>query len=328
MANYYTGAGASFQVGKETTFATQATPTNAINFLNESISLSVERLTEDSLIVSKTARAMDVMGFSVAGDFSVILKPENIKQLLHLSLGVEDAPTLVPATTGAYSHIFKLIDGETSLPSFTAVIDRKVATPAYTGLKVSSLKLDAKAKDFIRGTISVKGSGKEEVGTLETLPAPTMKAYRFVNGSLTIDGVEFADVSSVGLTIDNTLEDGEQTLGSGYYNSEGQHSERVINLEIECYYNATSNTIRENKYKTDGASASIVLTLESPELIEVGQKHRFIVTLPNVVITEANPNISGKEKIALTLSGQALETTGAEAIEVNVIDGENATSFA
>ena len=324
---YARGSGSSFQIGLETEYGVKVEPTEQINFLNESITLDVIRESEESLLMAKTIRSKDVMGYSSGGDFSVILKPENIKPLLYLSLGKEEYPELKSGTTGVYKHSFTLTEPDETLPSFTAVIDRKFAVPAYTGLKVSSFSLEAQSADYIRSSLSLQGSGKEEEGEVVTLPIPTLKAFRFVNGSLTLDGVEFGEVSSVKLDINNQLDEGDFTLGSGYYRSEGQHNEREVSISIDCFYNAKSNTIRENKYKTDGATANIILTFESPEEIETGEKIRFEVILPNVVITEANPNVSGKEKIELTLEGMALEGIETEPITINVFDGDEEKAF-
>lgn len=327
MANYARGAGSVFQIGKETNFGELATPTNQINFLSEGISLEVERIQEESLLLSKTSRSMDVMSYNVSGDFAVILKPENIKQLFYLTMGVEGSPTLVDGSTAVYEHQFTLMEPDGSLPSFTAVIDRKISVPAYTGLKMQSMSLEASSKDYIRGTFNVQGSGKEEDGAVENLPIPVLKAYRFVNGVLTLDGTEFGDVSNVSIEVNNNLDEGVSTLGSGYYSSEGEHNEREITINIDCFYNAASNTIREQKYKEDGATANIELTFESPEEIEDGEKNRFTIQLPNVVITEANPNVGGKDKIEITLNGTALETETEEAITALVYDGDDEISF-
>jgi hypothetical protein len=325
--SYARGTDSSFQIGLESVYGTAVTPTNMVNFLSESLKLDIERVVEDSILSSRTARQMDVMKYSTSGDFSVIIKPENLKELLYLSLGAESAPALKNGTTGVYEHEFTLIDGSTSLPSFTAVVDRKVATPAYTGNKVSSLSLDAKPSDYIRATVNVKGRA-EEAGSLNgAITTPQKKSFRFVNGTLTIDGAEFADVTSVNISIDNALDDGVQTLGTGYYTSEMEHSERVINVDFECLYNSASDTIREDKYKVDGASANIFLTFETPEEIETGEKFTFTVALPNVVIQEAHPNISGKDRINLNLKGQALEPVGGEAITITIFDDDDAKSF-
>ncbi|AFG37630.1 phage tail tube protein [Spirochaeta africana] len=327
MANYARGAGSRLQVGKETTYGQAATPTVQMNFLSESLTQEIIRETEDSLVLAKTKRSMDVMSHNSSGDFNVILKPENLKQLLHLAMGVESSPAAKDGTDFTYEHQFTLIGAEGSLPSFTAVIDRKVAVPAYTGLKVSTLSMEASSGDYIRMTASLQGSGKEEAGSLENLDAPVLKAFRFVNGSLTIDGTEFAQVTAVNLNIDNQLDEGEQTLGSGYYRDEGEHNEREVSVSIDCFYNAAANTIREEKYKADGATAAISMTFETPEEIEPGEKYRFTVELPNVVITDASPNVAGREKIDLTIEGEALETDLEEAITVTVYDDDDNTAF-
>jgi len=325
--NYYNGTGSSLQIGKETIYGTGVTPTNQLAFLSESLKHTVNRITEDTLLAGKTVKSMDVMSYAVAGDIQVILKPENLKQLLYLAMGVEENPALLYGTTGVYEHEFTLIDADTSGPSFSVVVDRKAAIFRYPGCKISSLKLDAKAGDYIRATASVLGSGEEEAGTLASLPIPSKKAFRFVNGSLTIDTVEFAQVTSVSLTIDNQMTEGDQTLGSGYFREEAEHAERMVKINLDAYYNSASNTVRENKYKTDGATAAIVLTFESPEEIETDEKYQFTVELPNVVIDDATANVGGKDKIMIQLAGTALETSSVEAITVTVRDDEDEKSF-
>lgn len=326
MSNYSRGSGSQFQIGKETTWGTKVVPNRLLNFLSESLKLNVERIEEDSLLVQKTARKMDVMGYTVDGDVSVILKPENVKEILYLALGVEAAPALKATTTGVYEHEFTLTDHNASLPSFTAIIDRKASTPAYTGLKVSNLSIEAQSKNFIRATMGLKGKA-EEAGTLAVgLSVPTLSSFRFVNGSMTIDAVEFADVTSVNFTIDNKLDDGEYTLGSGIYASEMEHNERMVSISFDCFYNAAADDIREDKYKVDGATAAIVLTFETPDEIEVGEKYTIQIELPKVVITQANPMVSGKEKLAFNISGTALQGVS-EPVTITYFDGTNAKAF-
>jgi len=324
---YSRGAGSQLQIGKESTWGTAVTPTRLLNFLSEDLKLNINRIEEESLLVQKTARSMDVMGYTVDGSVSVILKPENMKEILFLTMGVEANPALKAATTGVYEHAFTLADHNATLPSFTAIIDRKAATPAYTGLKVASLSIEAKAQDYLRSTISVKGKA-ESAGSLAVgLTSPSLKSFRFVNGTMTIDAVEFAEVTSVDLSIDNALDDGEQTLGSGYYTSEMEHNERVVTINFEAFYNTASNTVREDKYKIDGASAAVVLTFETPDEIEAGEKYTLEITLPKVVITEANPGVSGKDKLKITFAGQALQGAS-EPITIVYYDDENTKAFA
>jgi hypothetical protein len=328
MAAYARGAGSQLQIGKESTYGTKATPNRLVNFLSESLRQNVEKIVEDSLMASKTVRSKDIVGKSVDGDFNVILKPENMKELFYLALGVESAPSLKAATSGVYEHEFTPAAHDGSLPSFTAVVDRKAATPAYTGLKIASLSMEANPKDFLRATISVKGKA-EESGSLQTgLDMPVLKSFRFVNGTMTIDGSAFDEVTSVNLSIDNALDDGEFTLGSGFYPSEMEHNDRAISIDWECFYNSDVEALRQAKLLTDGATASIVLTFETPEEIESGEKYTIKVELPSVSVDEAAPAVGGKDRIKVSVKGQALEAGGSEAITVTVYDGDNSQAFA
>jgi hypothetical protein len=318
-----TGQGSSLQIGQETAWGTKIAPTTAINFLNESLKLVVERKEEDTLVGGVTSRAQDIMKRSVEGDFGLIMKPGNTGLLFAMALGVEASP--VESPTGVYEHSFTPIHAgiSESLPSFSAIVDRHVAVKAYTGLKVGSLKLEAKAGDYLRATVSCKGKD-EEAGTKNaSLKIPSAKAYRFAGGSCTFDSIEFGDVTGVTVDYSNELDEGEQTLASGYNGTENEPQARKITISIETAYNSASETVREGKFKTE-ATVAVKLRFVSPDEIVIGTKHAIEIELPLVAITECSPAVSGKEKLKLSIAGTALESDTAEAIIITLIDDKNA----
>ena len=315
------GKGTSLQIGQESTWGVKATPTMAANYLSESFSFNPERVEEDTLLGGKTSRAQDIMKMSVdSSSFDVIAKPGNIGLLIGLAMGQEaDVET---TEDGAYKHVFTPISAGNgySLPSFTAIVDRIIAAKAYTGLKVESISFSCEAGDYMRITVTCSGKDEEEGTKVETLEVPTLKAFRFAGGSCSFDGVEFGDVKSVTVEYNNNLDDGEQTLGSGYYGTEKQPQTRDITVSLDSYYEATTETIREEKFKKE-ATASLSLKFISPETIgdtEVNYSMQF--DLPLLCVNECSPNVSDAGKIPLTIGGKALESATQEALTVTLID--------
>ena len=328
-----TGQGTSVQIGKETTWGTAVTPTAAINYTSEGFKLVVDRTEEDSLIGAATTRGMDIQKKSVQFDLSLLAKPENIGLLIGMALGSEASPVAVTGASGAYSHAFTPISAgvSSSLPKFTAVVDRHVAIKKYTGNKVDSMTINCQAGDYMR--IDFSGRGKDEdTGSLASLSIPDLKAFRFAGGSVTFDGVEFGDVTGVQFNYNNALDDGEQTTGSGYYGTENEPQKREITVSIDTFYNTASETVREGKYKTE-STVAVVLKFDSPSLAydadsddeeDDGDVHYSIeISMPLVVVTSCDPNVSGPEKLRLTNSGTATESTGTDAVTITLVDKKN-----
>lgn len=317
----YYGAGSTLQIGTESAWGTPATATKAWTFLSESLKLNKTRKEEDNLIAGKSARAIEVMGQSVVGDINLLLKPADCKELFWLAYGDEATPALVSGAT--YSHTFTMESVTTALPSFFAIIDRHAAIYQYNGLKINSLKLDAKAQDWVRATVGLKGKG-ETSDTLESgLAIDTAKAFKFSAGAITVNSTSIAVVKSVTYTLENNLDDGEYFLGSGISPSEPTHQMRKNTLSMEVEYGSAAETLKgylDTPYQ-------VVLTFTSATEIESGQAFRFTITMPNFLITEAAPSIGGRDKLAMTVSGEALETASVEAVTVVFYDGENKKAF-
>jgi hypothetical protein len=318
---YNNGAGAQMQIGKESTFGTPVSLTKTVNFLSESIKLGVNRKTEDTLLAAKSAGGQDIVSRKVAGDFSVLLKPEEAGILLAWALGLEASnPTLEVA--GSYIHTLTAQAAAAALPSYTMVVDRKAAVKQYAGLKVDTFKLDAKSGDYLRATIGVKGQD-EAAGTVNSgLTASSKRAFKFVNGTLTVDAVSFANIQSVSLAISNKLTELDPTLGTGLLMPEPVQGTREITINIDALYDSAAESFREAKYKA-GATAAIVMQFESPDLIVSGKTYRINVNLPNVDISQCDVNVGGRDVIRMGIQGMALQIGATEPITVQVFDGLN-----
>jgi len=317
------GRDSALQIGLESTWGTAVTPTAQVPFTSESLSYVPNYIEEDALVGAKTSGRMDVSGVKVEGDVSFIVKPgDYLGLLLGAALGEEATASQVDSST-AYEHVFTPVASGTSesLPHITITIDRKVAVKDMVSCKIGSLSLEASVNDYLRGTVTVMGYD-EESGSLESLTSPATKAFQFKDGAITVDGSNYADVTSVSLEYNNNLEDELYTLGSGDNMVEIEPQAREITATLETLYTSDTESTRENKFKT-GTTAAIVLTFTSSEDIESGYPYELKINMPLAYITEADPQVGGPDRITQSLSVKATEDSSNEAITVTLTDDKD-----
>ena len=319
---YNMGVGSQLAIGKESAWGTPVADTQLINFLSESLDSAVSKVEEESLLAAKAAAAYDLMGIRVAGDFSAILKPETAGMLLKAALGGTD--TVVQnsgGVTGQHQHTIIAQTASGTTPSYTLIVNRKQAIKRYAGCKVDTCKLAAKVGDYVRITLSVKGKD-ESTGTVTSTANPSKKAYKFIGGTLTMGGTA-VDVTGVDLEIANGLDDGVQVNTSGIYSSEPVHGKRKITLSVEMPYDTNAESIRNANLLTEAVLSTVVLHLESPEIIAVASKYRMDITLANVAIQEAKVNVGGVSLLTMSIKGEATAVGATEPITAVVYDGIN-----
>lgn len=317
------GAGAQLAIGKESSWGTAVPDTMLVNFTSESLAAAVTKTEEESLLAAKAAAAYDLLGIKVAGDISFILKPENAGFFVKAALGGTDVVVQNQGgVTGQHQHTIPAQSASGSIPSYTLIVNRKQAIKKYSGCKVDSLKLAAKAGDYVRVTVSVKGKD-ESTGTVTSTVPPSKKAYKFIGGTLSLGGTSM-DITGVDLDYQNGLDDGVQTSASGLYASEPVHSKRKISLNIEMPYDTNSEAIRNTNYLTETVLSTAVLHLESPEIIAVASKFRMDITLANVAILEAKVNVGGNGLLTISIKGEATAVGSTEPITAVIYDGTTA----
>lgn len=323
------GRDSKLQLGLESTWGTATTPTAEVPFTSESLTYEPNYIEEDALVGAKTSGRMDVSGVKVTGDISFLVKPgDYLGLLLAAAMGEEATASLVSGSSNAYEHVFTPIASGTgnSLPHLTLTIDRKVSVKDYVSCKVNSFSMEAGVNDYVRGTASIIGYD-EATGSLETLSAPTTKAFQFKDGAITVDGSNYADVTSVSLEYSNNLEDDLYTLGSGDYMKEIEPQAREITATLETLYTSATESTRENKFKT-GSTAALVLTFTSSEEIETGYPYELQVEMPLCYITEASPQVGGPDRITQSLNVRATEDSSNEAITVTLTDDSSSDYLA
>lgn len=320
----YTGTGASLQIGKESTWGTAVSGTNDINITSESLKLNLTKTVEDTLIARVAPSARLLMSAEAGGSVSGILKPEFAGRLLQLALGGTDTVAANSPVTGAYTHSIVACSASGTLPSFTAIVDRRVSVKKYSGCKIASFTLDAAAGDYVKYTLDIKAKD-ESAGTLATLPAFSLKSFKAVGASITLGGTS-VPAKSVKVTVNNSLQDTGQTYTTGLYKGEPLHGTREITVDVELNYETVVDTIDSTNYQTDTPLATVVLTLVSPSMVVGSTPYTVTVTLANVAVTGVERNVSGQTVIPAKISGQATSVSSTEPITVQVIDA-TATAY-
>lgn len=313
--SFVVGSGSSCQFGKEATFGTKATMTGLVNLTSESLKVNVEKGDEGSLLASKTAMSRDILGITVDGSVSFILRPEFAGLLFHAALGGADVVADAASVgEGFKTHTINLCDVNEDLPTLTITVDRKAATKAYTGCSISSLSLDCAAGDYVKGSFDIKGY-KEETGTLAELESYTLPSYRCTSATFKVHDESYC-ITSASFKVDNALVDAPKTYCSGVYSGQPQHGQRAVTIDFEIPYEAKIETLKDDYLLTeDNASVELVFTSRD-------EKYSVKITMPNVAISNVTTNVGGTGIINSSVSGIALSVGDVEPVTVVITDKE------
>jgi len=331
MANN-SGNDTKFQIGLESSeaYGTAAEGAVQLEMLSESLGETHNTVESDALVGAVTTPYFNIIGKKVEGDLSLEVHPDNIGTLLYAALGVEAAVTDVVEAGVAYTHTFTPVSGGTSLPSLTAIVDKKSDIFTYAGLKIDSLSLETDSSSLLTSSVSFIGQ-KEELSqsiavlsnsALNPFDFNTLQLYVGTAGSEAATLVEY--VTNFTFNYSNNLENDLFVADGTQYMSEIDYQKRDITLDFEALYNAESNTFREDYYKT-GDELSIKAVFTSPHAItdsaaDPTNKYQLIIDIHNFVITEAPNSIGGPERLRIPLSGRALEKGGDSAVTISVVD--------
>lgn len=313
---FLTGAGAKFAIGKESAWGTPVPDTMLINFSSESLAPEVSKTEEESVLAAMAAAGYDLQTLKVSGDVAFILKPENAGFIMKAALGGTDTLAVV---TGQQQHAIAPVAASGVLPSYTILVDRKQVIKRYSGAKVDTLKLEAKAGDYVRATLTLKAKDESVVASIATLVPPSLKAFKFVGATVTVGGTSL-EVTGITFDYANQLEEGPQTSGTGIYLSEPIHGKRKASVSLELPYGSAAENIQVTNLLTDAVLSSVVLHFESPAIIATTYKHRMDITLNNVAVLGCKTNVGDTGVLMTTINGEATEVGATVPISVVVYD--------
>lgn len=319
----YSGNDARFQIGLESTYGTAVTPTTQLEVLSDSlhqVNISVE---SEALVGAVTTPFYSVVGKKVEGDMSIEVHPDNIGLLLAATLGAE------AAVTGAtsFTHTFTPVKGGDSLPSLTAVIDKKADEFTYAGLKVDTLTLETDPGSLLTSTISFVGQKEILTGAIEDLDVSPLNPFHFNHMKIyfgTADETATTNIDqavSFSFNYANNLENDLFVADGTEYMAEIDYQKRDITFDIETLYDADTNSYRETNYKT-GTKLSVKVEFTHDQEVVAGTKYKLTLDMKNCVITEAPNDVSGGERLRIPLSFRALEVGSTPAITVSLVNAE------
>lgn len=327
------GQDSKLEIGIGDTWGQTAEPTCALEFLSEDLKFIPVYKSEDALVGGKTTGRMDIVGKKVEGGISFLAKPVSIGYMLGAAFGTEAA---VSATAGgdttigdtAFDHVFTPVAGGSSsdLPWFIAVVDRKVNTFGYKGLKIDTFDMSAEKQDYVRCTVSCVGYDEDDGDTISGDTLSTLHAFQFSQGVVKVgtDGAEstYADVTSVKFSYKNNLEKDLFTMSTGLYAAEPQPQAREITVDVEVLYSASTDSTRSTYFKT-GTACSMIVTFTSTEKVDNAVYYSLKLDMPNCYITDASPNVGGPERIKQTLVVKATEQGGKQAATATLVNARS-----
>ena len=318
----YKGVNRKLQIGVETTYGSLAAMDTVLNYTSESLKVTADKKEEETLLVSKFAKAFSLNGLSVAGDTELILKPENLNTLKY-GFYEAAAPVAVVADS-VFKHTLVAIPQGTDQSSASILVDRGASVIGYTGLILSSLKLEGKAGEPIKATFSWKGQKELDAQALETtLVNPSLSSFMTFGGSLAVNGIDINGlVQSATVEIDLGLDDPGKTQGSGLYSLEPLHGEKTGSFDISVYWDDDIDTIRTALAKAD-AYGSVVLAWQSSALIATGYPYKLQITCPKVSVSDCSPSISSKDRMTAKISGKVTEYGDCEPITIETWDARS-----
>lgn len=321
------GNNATLQVGQQTNWSTAVAPTLQVEFTSESLQYLPNYMESDALTGARTTDRMDISGIKVEGGFDIIVNPDNIGLLLAALLGAEASPAAVDGSA-VYDHVFTPMSANvsSSLPKLTMVVDRIVGVLGYIGCKLDTMSLNAQTQDYLRASFGVRGYD-EATDTKESLSASTKRPFQFVDGSLTIDAGSYADVTSFTMDYSNNLENDLYTLNGSTKMQEIEPQKRDITFSLDTLYSTATNNTRTNAFKA-GAQVALELTFTSTENVLTGKPYTLTISAPNCYITEAHPNVSGPDRITMSMSLRAVEESGVSPVTITLRDGQSSAYLA
>ena len=324
MSPLRTGIAAQLGIGEETTFGTPVTPSRFFEFVDESLSLEIERLESRGLRAGTRILRSDRWRSgrrSVSGDVTFEVNSKNQGLLWKHALGSIATTTPVGATN-TRDHTATPGDLPTGL---TVQVGRPdvggtVRPFTYHGCKVASWLLSAAVGEIGLLRLSLVGEDEDTATSLASASFPTGdEVMTFVEGSLSIAS-STVDVRSVEISGDNGLRADRHRLGSGLIREPVEASMRRIEGSIVAFF---PDLTAYNRF-VNGTEAALELLFQG-SVIEGSFRFETRITC-NVRFDGETPNVSGPEELDQPLRFVALDSGSGPASAITVVYRTNDTS--
>lgn len=315
MANSI-GIGSGFSLAEESIYGTGVTPTRAMPFVSESLTLDIRR------IDSRTLRGGNYLPTSSSwrpgvrvggGDVQTLLYDHAMGPLLKAMLG--GAQTI---GAGPFTHTYSVA---AALPSNTL----EVTIGGSGGGSLRKRCLGAKVADWeiafaadenaTLGLTWVYQNEVVETGALEGSYPADLQAFNFVDGVVTGGAQPDGCINSLKFTGSNNLKGDQFCMGTTLIDEPVRNGFMEITGEMEA---TVPGTTADYVMYSNGVELSLILTLTAPS----GNTLTFTT---NVRVDGTTPTVGGPEMLTHTIPFTVIAaTTDALAFQVVAVN-DNAT---
>jgi hypothetical protein len=308
-----TGNSAVLQVAKDSYNGDTPTPAatgfRQVRFSSFGMDYVPNKAQEPVLTGNIGQSRFDTMGIKAEGSIATLARPDDLGFFLYMLLGnqviVDD-------------DVFKFTPHRSILPSFTIKIDKGAGVYTYPGSIINSMSFKCEPEDYLSLDLDIKAYDELfSAGSIAQIQPSTQRAFKFHQGKVFIGNslgsmAELADINSIGLTYNNSVENTLQTTSTGKHYKRPTPNTRIITVDLGCLYSPESETFRQNYFKTD-VVFSIKLDFQTDEG-EPGDLHRLTVEIPNTQVTSCSVPVSDGNSIKQTISAAVIDIGSGELI--------------
>lgn len=301
---YRTGLGAQLGIAAETTWGTVATPARFLEFLNESMKLSIGRV-EGAGLRSNKRVALSTQWApgrkSVDGDVSFEVGNKGFGLVFKHMLG---AVAITTPGGGTLSRLHTHTLGDPYGLGLTMQFGRPdtggtVDPFAYLGCKVTNWELSNSVDQILQLKLGVSGSAEDTATSLAAASAPALTELLYwTGGSVTVGGSEVASLKSISINGDNALKTDRHYLTASGTTKKEPLANGLVGLggTLQAEFESMTAYARF----VAGTSAQIIATWTG-SLIEGALYYYLKVTLPYCRFDGETPNVAGTDVTDLSL---------------------------
>jgi hypothetical protein len=252
----------------------------------------------------------DTLGIKATGSISTLARPDDLGFFLYMLLGNQ-------ALTS--TDVFNFTPNKTTLPSFTAKVDKGAGVYTYPGCMLNSLSFSAQPEDYLQIDLDIAGYDETfAAGALTAITPSAQRAFKFHQGKVYQGSTEIADITSIKISYNNNLESSIQTTSTGLHYKKPQPMTRELSVDLDCLYSSASETFRQSYFKGDAIFA-LKLVFQTDEGAEK-DLHVLTVEIPNVQITSCSVPVSDDKAIKQSLTAMAIDVGGTTNLATFLLD--------
>jgi hypothetical protein len=287
-----------------------------IRFSSFSMDYVPNKAQEPVLTGNISQSRFDTMGIKAEGSISTLARPDDLGFFLYHLLGTQELTD---------TDVFKFTPHRSLLPSFTAKIDKGAGIYTYPGCILNNLNLKCEVEDYMLLDLDIKAYDELFTpGSITPIQPSTQRAFKFHQGKIYYGNSlgsmqELADINSIGLTYNNSVENTIQTTSTGLHYKRPTPNTRIITIDLGCLYSTESETFRQSYFKTDSIFA-LKLDFQTDEG-EPGDLHRLTIEIPNVQVSSCSVPISDGNSIKQSMSMAAIDIGNGDIISFYLDNG-------